>query len=1152
MGQNQSAVVVDISQKEERDKYVTYYQDKYRNSLNLRRNDNGYTKYDNNFPGFKIYSHELPYQTLGSCYLEAVEHAGIKQNAKDQTTLEIRYVEVYYWEADYDNLCPLLLELGDLFQNHNLYKPSGIRSNDWNKLEPRSHDTVKELFENAVVINLQRSHKKNYTPHPSKNDFKTDKEPSGTEFPSMIVIEEKDVPCQGYITITQKLDNEQPMNILSTWGTDKKKQVRFKESIVQNKYKNVYVYYSNGDTDLRNPLILELVKDGQGSSEFYIRNKDDRWEKDEKINLNNLTEKLDELNCKYNDLYAVDISNWNENASKTTIVSNYKCKSDCKRHEIDVSEYPTKNIYGYKNLQHTPKQNFSGKLSRIKNGKSSLTLEGQDFPIPLVSQVLVYYPRCNPKEPILLRIYHEDAKSQWFKRVSIGGNNWTRVNEEDLKKVGHSEKSAVKKVLRSLLGTLDIKGCANRKPRAIDIKECLKEGNSCNNTLKESPKESSRRGIVGEYGDFVYCIHTGIGPEESLVTCGDTPLEIKDVNAKDPTILNDKHPNLDAITIFYYRTYGGKQGPVNIPLLIIVIEDQSDYWYETSGGGTWQKSKDPTNGDLKVSGSTSHIVQKLRDKLVGLSLKSVNPVVLDISDGSINCSFEQVQEYNLECFLKRTYVAINGRSFVLNRELDGGGEIVEGSTGDRIPSVQSLTVYSWDGEPKKPILLVITKIGDTAPTFYAMNENNGTNWGPKKVEDMTELVHLLDHQNCRLNDAVPFEITDPVVFLLEQKSECLNKERKIELVHPSKKPPGSNYTVQEYEVKDDTRISRVTFYGAYIKDIRSQNDYSVYKVRLFSHPGIMVPIMVQFMKKGNVESEWFYSTDPTSWQKHTTSVTAFYDSDTPTQNLSNHLDDLTCKNHSGVTIDLSYKIYKSEERYCCEYHQGNLKRISTTDVTASCGHQLKPITYHKYTISDKPKLAGIRYENDGKRSNIKLHGQRYSIYSVESVSVFYCGKNPVLIYIKDGGTDGITGWYHKPNRVNTNGDEHWRQVFHDLKNVTPEKLGNTTDCASYNELVSILKLFAGCNDYQGCGKSPISGYNFAPLPGEEGYYSYDFLSGNSGSDQATTEDSKGLLDKLKISPGVVKTGASAVGTGGAAYTGWEVAKDILLNISRML
>ncbi|EKX72098.1 hypothetical protein BEWA_045620 [Theileria equi strain WA] len=1202
---------IDISRKDAHGTNTIKYKDTKGNLVELFRKDH-YTKDGKKFPGFKIYTHELPYQIFLDYYIEEVKYAETKQTGLEPAAIKKpKYVGVFYWEADDDNLCPLLLELGDTFRNPTLYKASGIRSNKWESLSSRSHDTVKELFKNAVIINLQGKDGK-YSPHPSQNGFKNGKL-NGKNFPTMNVNKEEDKPCQGYVTITQQLEGIQHMNILSTWTTPENKQIRFTEPIIENKYKTARIYYSacntayangerNGDTDLRNPLILELVKEG-GASEFYIRNKgDSKWVMDSNINTNNLIEKLDDLNCKYNNLFAVDISKETES---------YPCGTYCKRHKITVSEYSAGKVHGYKNIRHVPKESYGYTLSRIKNGGSSLTLDGQKFPIPRVSQVLLYYPNCSPNKPILLYIHHGNGDTEWFKRDPVDENKWTRATEAELKKVSiltAIRKSGLKKVLYDILKELNIPECKNKEGTTIiDIQDCLKEGHSHNNNLS---------GTVGDSDYFGYCIHSGLKPEESIITRGDDLLEIEGSNAKDPTILSDKHPDAYSITTFYHKKYDENSHVTN-NLLLIRIEDAKNkyHWYEISVDGTWKKSNDFTNGGIKLPVSIDEGTRGLREKLEELSLNFVTPVVLDIYKGPINHPFKASEEKSLEDYLKRTYIPTNGRSFVLSETLNNGNKI--GGKPAPIHYVQTISVYYWGGKDTEPILFGITKTSGEVK-YYGKNGKEGTSWLNGPQHTTTEL-DALDHQNCQLNNAIPFEITDPAIRPKNTKSNCLNNYRRISFLPNSKNPPGSNYTVKEYTINNGAKMSRITYNNRDI-NIGLPKTYPVSKVRMFFYPGSGMPLMLQFIKKDvEYRAKWYYSTNPhgTEWQGHDTSGTTFYDSDDkPTEALTKQLDKVICKYHNGVTVDLSYKIYKSEERYCCDEHQeDDLKRISANDVTACCWHQSNPITYHKHTITDKFKLAAIMFKEHGTktRRNITLKGLPFPISGIDSVSAFYCGKNPVLIYVQ-GGNPQVNKWYQKNGNTY---DEEWVELSDDLQGITPEWLNIPSTCENYNQLVNVMKYFVGCKDYVECNKAPLTGYRFAPRPGLEGgngpvlslngpthpvvggrnpqhlpgqfggsqgleplselegsaitvdsrtstlppeliggYASSQYLSGeeggHSGSDKATTEDSKGLLDKLKISPETVKTGASAVGTGGAAYGGWELGREILFNISRML
>ncbi|EKX72483.1 hypothetical protein BEWA_049500 [Theileria equi strain WA] len=616
MGQKYS-VVVDISQNKKLGNDTDCYNDGSGNLVGLFRRDH-YTLGGEKFHGFKFYKHILPDQTFNSYYFTEIRYAWTPQ---DEFPGLDKYssVSVYYWEADYDNLCPLFLELGDIDQHpKTLYKASGIRSNDWTKLEQQSHDTIRRVFKNTVVINLQKSDGKNYTPYPSKDGFKDGNEISETKFPRMTVKEEKDKPCQGYVTITQQLEGIQHMNILSTWNTHKNNHIRFKESIVQNKYKSARIYYSacntaygggesTGDPNLNNPLILELVKDGEGVSEFYTI-KNQRWEKDPNINTNNLIEKLDEQNCKFNNIFAVDIS-------KTT--ESYSCKPDCEKHEITVSEYPTGNIPGYGNIQHVPKQGYGDILGRIKKGKSSLTLEGQDFPIPRVSQVLLYYPKCNPKEPILLRIYHGNGGNEWFKRASISGNKWIRATEEEVNKISTVGRAGTR-VIRKVLDDLN---CYLNQAVTVDITQSNSTNKvngqyCCNNHYHRGAEKVSvtARKVANTIEYYKHDVNTSDGSTVVAIKY----YENSDTNTPSKRIKLGGLilPTKESVKV--YTFYSNKKNPVLIYLDYDGLnKDNIRGWYEPnhSGGDQWTRFSSvlPEDGPDNIKASTSNLYQVIKE-----------------------------------------------------------------------------------------------------------------------------------------------------------------------------------------------------------------------------------------------------------------------------------------------------------------------------------------------------------------------------------------------------------------------------------------------------------------------------------------------------------------------------------------------------------
>ncbi|AFZ80270.1 hypothetical protein BEWA_031230 [Theileria equi strain WA] len=172
------------------------------------------------------------------------------------------------------------------------------------------------------------------------------------------------------------------------------------------------------------------------------------------------------------------------------------------------------------------------------------------------------------------------------------------------------------------------------------------------------------------------------------------------------------------------------------------------------------------------------------------------------------------------------------------------------------------------------------------------------------------------------------------------------------------------------------------------------------------------------------------------------------------------LDDLVCSNYDAVTIDLSkgtseYHGRSSKDPYCCRCDGHNNTKITVTIDKVPAASKVE---YFKHSITNpKHKLARIRYYDKGEgtyrtnnpnyRRRIKSHALKFPTSDVRSVSAFYCGQNPALIYV-DGGT--ATGWYKKP--TSSDKDEQWTQVDI-LQGITPEKI---TECTNFNKLKNVV------------------------------------------------------------------------------------------------
>ncbi|AFZ80999.1 hypothetical protein BEWA_004070 [Theileria equi strain WA] len=436
-------------------------------------------------------------------------------------------------------------------------------------------------------------------------------------------------------------------------------------------------------------------------------------------------------------------------------------------------------------------------------------------------------------------------------------------------------------------------------------------------------------------------------------------------------------------------------------------------------------------------------------------------------------------------FFKLVYTT-SETPFQLTSSLFNGQEIKKtvGAQVDPIENVTEVESYFWNGNDNTPMLLGITRNGINygKQKYYSYmydDKERKSYWSPAGTE-YKELVRLLDENNCQINQAVPFEITDPTNYYATYNSYCINNSRNI--TGPITPLPlvDNKYSVKEYTVhnKDPvdpfnsgTKVSRVTFNGQDTTGINLNKNDAVSGIRVYSCPGSGdggdIPLMLEFIKKDpGEESRWYYSQVPggTQWAPAgKTKSQKFYASGKPTEKLTTELDDVRCLRNDEVTLDISFE--NSEEhqnrRYCCEKHNDEIYKKVTVDKKEVTGKTSIP--YYKHSLTANTKLAAIKYYPHGNkdiRKYIVPYELKFPILGSPSVYVFYCRNNPVLIYV-DSGTNVATGWYKK----STSSKDQWEKLQSELPNQTPDNFKNCDD--KFNKLVEILKPF-------GCSYSPCA------------------------------------------------------------------------------
>ncbi|EKX73534.1 haloacid dehalogenase-like hydrolase family member protein [Theileria equi strain WA] len=460
-------------------------------------------------------------------------------------------------------------------------------------------------------------------------------------------------------------------------------------------------------------------------------------------------------------------------------------------------------------------------------------------------------------------------------------------------------------------------------------------------------------------------------------------------------------------------------------------------------------------------------------------------------------------------FTKYIHYLQSGGIFTLNKELSNGGKLSGGyqieSAGNNIPNVQSVSTYYWNGDNNTPILIeVITNGGNTTTIRYGRNNSTDKDWNP--VEAGLNEQEALDQQNCKINNAIPLNITSPQSGDLpnDSKADCL-KTRTINSAQsspPPKTPPGSDYTVTGYTINGlvdrdiETKISRVTLRGNPVTF--STPPDAITEVRLYSSSvNTNAPIMVSFLKQGG-ESKWYESQNKegTQWGEVGDEKTKkFYtkkNSTTPLPALSEKIDQVLCSKYKNVTLNLTKSNSENHlngQNYCCEEHAGEKGAKGTGRVTVK-ETQIKdpsssnPVKVYKHEINNGYSLAGIYYINDeGERKKIKIDGLQATGNDSVKVYALYSGDStdPKLIYLhKNEDNNETSGWYQMQD--NGDHDSNWSKIPTALKNITEIDLDRgSLECDKLKALKRVLKHdIGGLTD---CDEPPE--YKLQELLGQE-------------------------------------------------------------------
>ncbi|EKX73334.1 hypothetical protein BEWA_053900 [Theileria equi strain WA] len=439
-------VTVDIGQDNKTNDYTTYYRDKDENSITLNKRVDPYINDEEPLKGYKLYEHRTPHGFWpweASYKVGKVKYREVQQNieysSSDKNQPYIK-VTVIYWKNDESNEFPLLLGLHfGIKKSFYTKKDPYYTNNDWepeNSLSNSSKtgnyknvlDKLNTKFKDLVVVNLKTNKDESYCGHPSLDCFKAPKSNSGehtcagntVKFPAISVKEKKNRPFSGYTKFKHSFKTGK-MRLFTTYGGTS--YIPFKDPILSKECKSVSVYYGSRDDGIRKPLLLEVpVQENSFPKYKHYTLNDGAWKYDESIKEYNLAHELDELNCRYNSVATVDIS------QKTNYCCKYKTSEHKERVFVERKTISMNIPSGYELYEHrpneTPEPFFNG--NRFRDGSNDHRWPGG--PIIGISKVFVYF---SGSDPILISVKHSSGH-KWFKRRPCRGYGYCVWTGKDL------------------------------------------------------------------------------------------------------------------------------------------------------------------------------------------------------------------------------------------------------------------------------------------------------------------------------------------------------------------------------------------------------------------------------------------------------------------------------------------------------------------------------------------------------------------------------------------------------------------------------------------------------------------------------------------------------------------------------------------------
>ncbi|AFZ79992.1 hypothetical protein BEWA_028420 [Theileria equi strain WA] len=795
--------------------------------------------------------------------------------------------------------------------------------------------------------------------------------------------------------------------------------------------KYVEVYFWDGKPKI--PILL-VVKQGHETYPKYYGKlvSRDTWGKDQ-VDKMDKQQALDHQNCQINNAIPIELTN-PEYLQGFQSKDKPGCLGKKIVKKLNPLELPngTSGVYIGKGYQVMD----SSKISRVTYGYEPTNIIP---PYEEEGPLLHLYYWKNSGIPLLVEFIEGVGNFTWFENLNRDSLNWKSISPTEAKKFYDSSDNP--KLTEKFTDKLTEVNCRVNKVVQLDISQ--KTGRYCHN---HGGRIKATKEKVSTYSGFTGYIHEPTTENGTFIISSIVyGMEKQKVNPK-------LFPLRDVSTVTVYFPNCN----LTIPLVIHIKYGKEDIWVKRK------------NDDHNWEDATNEITNsRTSDKIIG--------ILEQVKKETGAC-----EKYQTPSIPKDSRLIPTGKNANDQELTEPGFPAGSQNDDDQKESLNEIfngteSIESWE----------FFELDDEEENEEIKEEQDTHTFVSESPSFLTAQVRTHSFNSSGASGVARLQAafnTPKVIIDIKRNPEnndtyTVNNIGDVYL-DKNEDPDGSGFSRFMHISNDDIPfiVSEVKYGSEEKSEIKPNGQIENYSVWYWKETVVDMtnPLLTESQNADGTYT-YYYNKSNNQWDLHSRQP---QDSSTPLENepLEKELDDLNCNLNDVVTINLTFELSSSlsethtsggtANEYCCTYHSGTSGKVSVTSgsVDAPGPGTTKSIPYYKHEISGGTKLAKIKYYNNSDtnapRKKIEIPGLKHSGNGSVKVYTFYCGGNPVLIYLDYDEQNGVKGWYKKGKSDHT----PWKKVLAGVSDPN-----NIKNCGTeFNRLVEELKGAGRCNGYQNC------------------------------------------------------------------------------------